>query len=398
MHIVVVGAGLAGVRSAEALRRHGSDADITLVGDESEHPYERPPLSKDLLLGKADPDAIRFLDDASIASLRLELRFGVGATALDPAQRVLTLDSGAALQYDELIIATGSRARHLPFGELDSRAAGVHVLRTLADALALRDAFADKPRVAVIGGGLIGCEVASAARTLGLPVAIIDILPVLMQRVVGNVVAQRVAAMHIEAGVTLRLGAVVTGLEAEAGRVSGVCLASGEVVPAEVVVVAVGAVPNVEWLEGSGLTIDGGVLADEYLAAVGASGVHVVGDVARWHHRGDAEAIRDEHWTAAIDHAEAVGKTLTGTPTPVDAIPYVWTDQYGRRLQIAGRIEPGDEVVFGVDEAGPPTKFLALVGSDGVQHAAISLGAAPLFVKHRLAMSSGEAPWPPVLG
>lgn len=156
--------------------------------------------------------------------------------------------------------------------------------------------------------------------------------------------------------------------------------------------------PNVEWLDGSGLTIDGGVLADEYLAAVGVSGVHVVGDAARWHHRGYAEAIRTEHWAVATDHAGAVGNTLTGTPTAVDDIPYVWTDQHGRRVQIAGRIEPGDEVVFAVDEAGPPAKFLALIGSNGVQHAVVSLGAAPLFVKQRLAMRSGEAPWPPVVG
>jgi NADPH-dependent 2,4-dienoyl-CoA reductase/sulfur reductase-like enzyme len=397
MHIVVVGAGLAGVRTAEALRRNGSDAVITIVGEEAGHPYERPPLSKDILLGKTEPDAIRLVDDAKLASLRVELRPGTRATALDPARRVLTLDSGATLHYDELVIATGSRARHLPFGELDSPASGVHVMRTLTDSLALRAALADKPRVVVIGGGVIGCEVASAARALGLRVAIIDPLPVLMQRVVGDVVAGRIAAMHVEAGVTLHLGATVAGLEAEAGRVAGVRLGSGEVVPAQLVVVGVGAVPNVEWLAGSGLTIEGGVLADEYLAAVGVSAVHVVGDVARWQHRGYAETIRAEHWTAAIDHAEAVGKTLTGTPTLVDAIPYVWTDQYGRRLQIAGRIDPGDDVVFAVDETEPARRFLALFGSNGVQHAAISLRTAPLLARHRLAMSSGEAPWPPVL-
>lgn len=397
MHIVIVGAGLAGIRTAEALRRNGSEADITLVGEETEHPYERPPLSKDILLGKADPDGIRLLDGDRLAALDLRLRLGVRATALDPLRRKVTLDSGDELHYDELVIATGARARHLPFGELDSPAAGVHVLRTLADAVALRDAFAENPRVAVIGGGVIGCEVASAASTLGLDVTIIDPLPALMQRVVGEALAERIAQMHLEAGVTLRLNTGVDGLETDSDRVVGVRLTSGDVVPAEVVVVGVGAVPNVEWLENSGLTLENGVLADEHLAAVGANNIHVVGDVARWHHRGYGETIRAEHWTAAIDHADAVGQSLTGTPTAVDGVPYIWTDQYGRRIQVAGRIDPDDEVVFAVDEAGPPSKLFAQFGSNGVQHAAISLGAAPMLIKSRIAMGQGEVPWPPVV-
>ncbi|MCD4524217.1 NAD(P)/FAD-dependent oxidoreductase [Nocardioides sp. cx-173] len=393
-HIVVVGAGLAGVRTVQALRREGSGASVTLVGDELHPPYDRPPLSKDLLLGKSEPDDVRLLDDAGLAGLEAQLRLGVSATALDTDRRVVTLSSGEALRYDELVIATGARARQLPHGE-SGTPAGLHVLRSLEDAMALRDAFAEGPRVAVIGGGVIGCEVASSASMLGLPVVIIDSLPVLMQRVVGDVVAERVAALHRGAGVELRLGATVAGVDTEGGRVRGVRLATGEVVPADVVVVGIGAVPNVEWLEGSGLTLDDGVVSDEFLAAVGVDGVHVVGDVARWHHLGYGEAVRAEHWTAATEHATAVAKTLTGTPTSVAEIPYAWTDQHGRRFQIAGHVRPGDEVVFVVDEAGPPVKFLALVGSGGEQHAAVSIGAAPLFVKERMKMRRGEATWPP---
>jgi NADPH-dependent 2,4-dienoyl-CoA reductase/sulfur reductase-like enzyme len=244
--------------------------------------------------------------------------------------------------------------------------------------------------VVVLGGGVIGAEVASSARQLGLEVTIVDLAPVLMQRVIGDEVGERMAQLHRENGVTLRLGVSSASIVGD-GKVQGVVV-EGETLPADVVVLGIGAVPNVEWLAGSGLTIEDGVVCDEHLCA--APDVYAVGDVARWHHVGYRQTLRAEHWTTAIEHADAVARTLTGTPTTVGSIPYVWTDQYGKKLQIAGRLNPGDELIFVLDQ-DEPRKFVAVSGSDGVQHAAIAFAAPPLFIKQKQAMASGQAPWPP---
>lgn len=400
--IVIVGASLAGLRTAEALRRHGSDADILVIGDEAHLPYDRPPLSKGVLLGSIETEGLQLTTAEQLTEANIEVRLGVAAASLDPSGHTVTLADGNVITYDQVIIATGSRARTLPGSDLD----GVFVLRTLDDALALKAALVEGARVVVLGGGVIGAEVASSARQLGLEVTIVDLAPVLMQRVIGDAVGERMAQLHRENGVSLRLGVSSASIVGD-GKVEGVVVEAGgpptnegvagggETLPADAVVLGIGAVPNVEWLEGSGLTIEDGVVCDEHLQA--APDVYAVGDVARWHHVGYQQTLRAEHWTTAIEHADAVARTLTGTPTTVGTVPYVWTDQYGKKLQIAGRLNPGDELIFVLDQE-EPRKFVALSGSNGTQHAVIAFAAPPAFIKQKQAMASGQAPWPPVQG
>lgn len=389
MRTLVVGASLAGLRSVEALRRRDSSMQIVMVGDETQLPYDRPRLSKDLLLGLAEPDDLQLTTAARLDDLGVEARLGTAAAALDLQAHTVTLDDGAVVGYEKLVVATGSAATRLPSADRE----GVHVLRTLQDAIALRTAFTScpRPRVAVIGGGVIGSEVASAARQLGLDVTIIDVLPVLMQRVLGDVLGRRMARLHRQHGVALRLGASVAGLLGE-DRVEGVVLADRTVVPADIVVVGVGATPNVGWLKSSGLLLQDGVVCDEYLAA--APDVYAVGDVARWRHARYQQLVRTEHWTGAVEHAEAVAATLTGTPTTIDSIPYVWTDQYGLKLQIAGRLQAEDEIVFLLDQADP-LKWLGVAGSHGAQHAVVALSAPAAFIRHKQRMTHGQPTWPP---
>jgi NADPH-dependent 2,4-dienoyl-CoA reductase/sulfur reductase-like enzyme len=382
--IVVVGASLAGLRTVEGLRRHGCEAQIILVGDETEVPYDRPPLSKDILLGAAEPEAVRLTSDQALTDLDVELRLGTRAVGLDVGARRLGLPDGD-LEFDTLVIATGSSPRMLP-GLPDL--AGVHVLRTLDDALAIRRALEAAPRVVVVGGGFVGAEVASTARARGLDVTVVDTLPVLMQRGFGTVVGARVTEMHRAAGVGLRLEAFVAGLVGSE-RVEGIRLTDGSVVPADLVVIGIGTEPNTHWLAGSGLALGDGVMCDQHLCA--APGVFAVGDVARWAHPRYPEAVRAEHWTAAVEHAHAVSATLTGTPTVCAAVPYVWSDQHGHKLQIAGRLLPADELTWIVDE---PDRFLVLAGSGGEQHAAFALNAPGQLIRQRMRLS-GPAPWPP---
>jgi 3-phenylpropionate/trans-cinnamate dioxygenase ferredoxin reductase subunit len=382
--IVVIGAGLAALRTVQALRRRGSDASVTLVGSERQLPYDRPPLSKSVLVGSSAADDVALTSAADIAELDVDLRLGVAALDLDVAGRRLVTTDGA-IGYDDAVIATGSSARRLPhLADLD----GVYVLRTVEDAVAIRAALQAGPRVVVIGGGFIGAEVASSARSLGLDTTIVDPLPVLMYRGLGPVLGRRATELHRDAGVRLRLGAQVTGLTGTE-RVTGVTLDDGTELPAELVVIGVGAAPNVGWLASSGLALGDGVVCDAYLRA--APGIYAVGDVARWHHDLYGETVRAEHWTAAVEHADAVGATLTGEPTRCVAIPLVWSDQHGVKFQIAGRVHDDDEVHFALDEPG---RFLALTGSHGVQHAAVAMSAPAALIKQRRRLAEG-ASWPP---
>jgi 3-phenylpropionate/trans-cinnamate dioxygenase ferredoxin reductase subunit len=384
-HIVVVGASLAGLRTVQGLRQRGSEARITLIGAEPGLPYNRPPLSKEILTGKAEPESVQLLSAEDFAALNVEYRDATTATGLDVASKTLTLQGGETLGYDVLVIATGSSPRRIPsLPDL----AGVHVLRTLDDAVALKRDIDAAQAVAVIGGGFIGAEVASSAYSLGKSAAIIDVLPVLMQRGLGEVLAKRMTQLHSDAGIALHLGVGVEGLVG-AEKVEGVRLTDGTVVPADVVVVGIGTAPNSNWLEGSGLQIADGVVCDEYMCA--APDVYAVGDVARWAHPAFEHTIRAEHWTAAVEHADVVSATLTGHPTVMQTVPYVWSDQLGIKLQIAGHIAAEDEIEFVLDEDG---KWLALTGSGGAQHGIAAVKAPGPFIKQKMKLAGG-APWPP---
>jgi NADPH-dependent 2,4-dienoyl-CoA reductase/sulfur reductase-like enzyme len=398
--VVIVGASVAGVRTAEALRRRGFDGRVTLIGAEPHRPYGRPPLSKAFLTGHAAEDDLALLDGDRLDRLDLDLRLGERAAAVDVGARQVRLVSGEPVPYGAAVIATGSLPRRL--SAVDGWP-GVHVLRTLDDAIAIRAALAAGARVAVVGGGFIGAEVAWSARVLGLDVAIIDPVPALMARGLGPALGTVLAARHADHGITLRLGRSVARAEG-AGRVERLVLDDGSSLDADVVVVGIGADPAVGWLAGSGLPVDGGLCCDAWLRVRGTDSVYAVGDVARWP-SSRYGPVRLEHWTNAGEAALAVAAALTGTPAPFDPLPYVWTDQLGSRLQVFGQVRPGHELVY--VEGGPDAaEFVAASGGDGKLQAVAALSISggarrtalrwERLLRSGLAWTDGHGPAEPV--
>lgn len=360
--ITIVGASLAGLRAAESLRRQEFDGPITLIGDEPHAPYDRPPLSKQFLAGEWTDDRLALTKPEKLAELDFEFRLGTRATAFDLASRRLTLDDGDALEVDGLLIATGARCRTLPGTE---GMEGVFVLRGLDDSLAIRAAFDRNPsRVVVVGAGFIGAEVAATARERGLDVTLIEALPQPLGRVLGDEMGAVCADVHREHGVDLRVGVGVDAIEGD-GKVERVRLSDGSVVEADVVVVGIGVIPNTEWLEGSGLEIDNGVVCDATCLA--APGVTAAGDVARWpNHRFD-EVMRVEHWDNAVEQGGHAARRLLQTDEeaePFTPVPWFWSDQYDRKIQLAGRIRPDDEMKI-VTGSVEERRFAALYGREG---------------------------------
>lgn len=358
--IVIAGASLAGARAAETLREEGFGGSIRILGEEDRPPYDRPPLSKQVLAGEWDAD--RATIPVPVDDLDVEWLLGRRASSLDVADRRIGLDGGDALDFDGLVIATGARPRRLPGTE---GLAGVHVVRTLDDSLGLRaDLDAAPDRVVVIGAGFIGAEVAATCRGLGLAVTMIEAMPVPLVRALGEEMGAACAEIHRDHGVDLRLGVGVAGLRGDQ-RVEAVELADGTVVPADVVVVGIGVVPNTEWLEGSGLTIADGVVCDETCLA--APGIVAAGDVARWPNPRFGVDMRVEHWDNALDQGAAAARRLLAGDeggVPYAPVPWFWSDQYDRKIQLAGRPAPDDEVrvvIGSVEER----RFVALYGRAG---------------------------------
>jgi 3-phenylpropionate/trans-cinnamate dioxygenase ferredoxin reductase subunit len=305
--LVVVGASLAGLRAAQAARKAGFDGDLVMVGAERHRPYTRPPLSKELLAGEHTVDRVHLPCD----ELGVEWRLGVPAVSLDRGRRRVVLSDGEDVQYDRLILATGSRPRR--WSGAGAELGGVHVLRNLDDALALRAAFDGRPRVAIVGAGFIGCEVAQTARKEDLEITLIDIAATPMLPL-GPELGEWCAQLHRDRGVDVRLGTGVAGLIGE-GRVDAVELADGERVPADVVVVGLGALPNVEWLRGSGLDLESGLACDATLTATGDPDILGAGDIVSWPHPlADGEPIRIEHWTVAAEQGQLAGRTAMLAP------------------------------------------------------------------------------------
>ncbi|HTC69819.1 MAG TPA: FAD-dependent oxidoreductase [Acidothermaceae bacterium] len=381
--IVVVGASLSGLRTVQGLRRKGSTAAITVVGDESGLPYDRPPLSKTFLLGKADEQSIQLLDAAALALLDLELKLGVSADRLDTDARQVHLSDGLVIGFDTLVIATGSSPRTVP--GIESRT-GIHTMRTLDDARRIQAGLHSAASVAIVGGGFIGAEIASASREMGVDVTVIDALPTLMTRGLGNELGDRMSELHRRHGVDLRLGCMVTGFAGD-DHVTGVELADGAVVAADLVVVGIGTVPNVGWLRSSGLTLDDGVVCDEYLKA--SDGIYAVGDVARWRNPRYGEPMRTEHWTSAGEQATALSSTLTGTPTPCAVVPYVWSDQFGKRLQIFGRIGADDDIDIVFEDAD---RFVATARRLGRLEGVVAYGALKEMLPYRAELMAAPLP------
>lgn len=361
--IVIVGGGLAGSRTAERLRRAGFDGRVTLVGGEPHAAYDRPPLSKKLLTQDEEPASPPYLRPLS----DVETLAGVHATALHPTSATVALDDGTTLPYDQLVIATGVRPRRL----FDDRR-GVHLLRTWADCLALRSALRDAKRVVVIGGGVLGCEVAASARALGRHVTVVELLDQPLYAVLGPEVGAVVAALHRAHGVDVRCATRVAHLDGD--PVERVVLADDTVLDADLVVVAAGAVPNTEWLAGSGVAVADGVVCDA-TGATSVANVFAAGDVARLPHPWADGTVRLEHWTSAGDTAALVARNVLAeheNRVPLTAVPYFWTDQYHTKFQVIGLPAPGDELT--VVEGSLDARFAARYTRDGVLTGAVTVG------------------------
>ena len=350
---VIVGGSLAGLRTAESLRLGGYDGAITVVGEEVHRPYDRPPLSKQVLTGKVEPAGTALPYDGSLG---VEWVLGQAATGLDLDARRVRLADGSDLPYDQLVLATGARPRLLagaPPGP------GVHYLRTLDDSVALRDDLSTSEGVVVIGAGFIGLEVASSAMQRGVPVTVVEALPVPLERALGESTGRAVMEWHRSKGLDLRAGTGVEEIVAGPDRPEAVRLSDGTTVAADTVVVGIGVTPATAWLEASGVDLADGVVCDDRLRVLRRGrpldGVVAAGDVARWHHRLYGEAVRVEHWTNATEAAEAAAATLLqgDDAPPFQPVPYFWSDQHGIKLQFVGRAAPGDRTVIlegGFDE------------------------------------------------
>ena len=357
--IVIVGASAAGLTTAEALRRAGHAGPITMIGAEPHLPYDRPPLSKQVLAGTWEPERIALRDNPAYDKLDLDLRLGVAATGLDQDSRTVRLSDGGEVRYADLVIATGVHARKLNAGH---DLAGVHVLRTLDDTLALQADLARARSLVVIGAGFLGTEAAASATALGVAATVVDPLPVPMIRQFGAEIGGLVAELHRERGVTMLLGTGVSQIYGT-DRVQGVELADGRKLEADVVVVAIGSVPATHWLADSGLDIGDGVRCDEFCRA--APHIYAAGDVARWHNPLFGTDMRVEHRMNATEQAIAVAANLLGTPTPFAPAPYFWTDQFDVKIQAYGMFPPEAEVTIA---HGDPAerKFVAHYRRDGV--------------------------------
>ena len=368
--IVIVGASLAGASAAVTLRELGYAGELTLIGEEVELPYERPPLSKAVLVGDAsEPDWVR--DEAFYADQRIDLHRGTSVTRIDRERRVVVADE-VEYGYDKLLLATGSTPRRLdvPGADLD----GVFTLRTLGDSLTLRERFIAGTQVVVIGAGWIGCESAAAARQRGASVTVVEPLTQPLLRVVGDEVGAAFAALHREHGVDLRLGTSVVGFGGEGGRVSEVRLPDGSVLPADTVVVGVGVQPNVALAEAAGLELtEGGVAVDATLRTSDPD-IYAVGDIAAQDHPAYGRRVRVEHWANAKDQGEHVAQNLLGAAAAYEKRPFFFSDQYDLGCEYRGLADPEqDRLVVRGDLAA--REFTAFWLRDGAVAAALNVNS-----------------------
>jgi NADPH-dependent 2,4-dienoyl-CoA reductase/sulfur reductase-like enzyme len=354
--IVIVGGGLAAARTAEQLRRAEYTGPVTIVSDEGHLPYDRPPLSKEVLRKEVDDVVLKpreFYDEKDIT-----LRLGAAATSLDTAAQTVALDDGTVLGYDELVIATGLVPRRIPaFPELE----GIRVLRSYDESVALREHASAAKHAVVVGAGFIGCEVAASLRSLGVDVVLVEPQPTPLASVLGEQIGELVARLHRDEGVDVRTGISVAEVRGDA-RVESVVLTDGTELAADLVVVGIGSRPATEWLAGSGVEVDNGVICDE-AGRTSAPNVWALGDVASWRDATGHQA-RVEHWSNVADQARVVVPALLGQEVPsVTVVPYFWSDQYDVKIQCLGEPEATD-IVHLVEDDG--RKFLAYYERDGV--------------------------------
>ncbi len=390
--ILVVGASLAGLRAAEELRHEGHRGPVVIVGEEPHAPYDRPPLSKQLLSGKWTVDRIHHHAPDSLDTLGLDFRLGLRATGLDTDARTVTLDDGSALSYDGLVIATGAAARRLPATDgVD----GVFALRTLDDCLALKarvEGVGEGVRLVVVGAGFIGSEVAATLRGLGATVTVVEAMPAPLAHVLGPEMGAACTALHADNGVEVRAGVGVDGIE-EAGRggVMVVRLTDGGALEADVVVAGIGVDPCTGWLDGSGLTVANGVVCDGRLFA--GERVVAAGDVARWTHPQLEADVRIEHWTNAAESGAAAARNLlagSAAAEPYAPVAFFWSDQYATKIQLLGRPAADDEVVV-VDGSVDERRFVALYRRGGRLTGALAFSRPRQLMAYRPLLATGAS-------
>ena len=359
---VIVGASLTGAKAAETLREEGFDGNIVLLGEEHERPYERPPLSKGYLLGKEEKSSIYVHEEGWYAENGVDLRLGVRATALDPGAKRVSLADGGTVAYDRLLLATGASPRRLnaPGGDLD----GVLYLRRVGDSERLQAALRGGGQVVTVGGGWIGLEVTAAARQAGCEVTVVEPEPVALHRQLGPELGGVFADLHKEHGVVFRTRESVTELRGSGGQVTGAVTSSGAVLPADLVVVGIGAIPSTGLAADAGLDVGNGVIVDAGLRT-SAPDVFAAGDVANAFHPLFGKHIRVEHWANALNGGPAAARSMLGQGISYDAVPYFYSDQYDLGMEAAGFTDPGsyDQVVYRGDLAG--REFVAFCLSGG---------------------------------
>ncbi|MGV0604022.1 NAD(P)/FAD-dependent oxidoreductase [Mycolicibacterium sp. XJ1904] len=385
--IVIVGGGLAAARTAEQLRRSEYSGPVTIVSDEDHLPYDRPPLSKEVLRSETDDVSLKpaeFYEENDITVL-----LGNGARSVDTAAQTLTLADGAELPYAELIIATGLVPKRIPsFPDL----AGIHVLRNYDESVALRQEAGSARRAVVVGAGFIGCEVAASLRKLGVEVALVEPQPAPLASVLGEQIGELVARVHRAEGVDVRCGVGVSEVLGS-DRVETVVLSDGTELDADLVVVGIGSRPSTDWLEGSGLNLDNGVVCDAHGRA-SAPHVWAIGDVASWRHN-LGHQVRVEHWSNVADQARVLVPTMLGQEPPTAvSVPYFWSDQYDVKIQCLGEPE-AEDVVHVVEDDG--RKFLAYYERDGVVAGVVGGGMPGKVMKVR-AKIAARAPIADLIG
>ena len=386
--IVIVGASLAGLRTAETLRARGFDGVVTLIGDEPHRPYDRPPLSKQVLQGSFEADDTFFRKKDGYDGLSLDMRLGVRATALDLRARRVTLADGTFAEYDRLIIATGARPRTLPG---TAPRDGLLVLRNLDDAIALRRELMTASRIAIVGAGFIGLEVAASCRARGLHVTVIEALPAPLFSILPPDLCEMVAAMHRDHGVDLRAGVTVTRIIGES-RVTGIALSDGSTIAADVIVAGIGVIPNTEWLASSGLTLDNGIVCDG--SGQAAPDVYAAGDVARVANQWYGGSPRIEHWTNAVEqgvHAADNALAGAGASKTFSSVPYFWSDQYDRKIQFTGSARGHDEMVI-VDGSLADRRVTALFRRGDRLAACLAVNQPRALIKYRKLLAA-NTPW-----
>lgn len=365
--VVVVGGGLAGAKAADGAREAGFDGRVVVVGDEGGLPYERPPLSKAILRGEAGAESAHVHPAAHYRDIDIELLTGRTVTALDVDSRTVRLDDGTEIAFTAAVLATGAEPRRVPIPGADLD--GVHYLRSLDDALRLRDAIRGAGRVAIVGAGWIGSEVAASARQMGADVVMIDNQPTPLHRVLGRMIGETLAALHTEHGVHLRMGTGVAELRGS-GSVDAVGLTDGTVETADLVVVAVGVKPRLELAEAAGLAVGDGVLTDEHLCT-SAPGVYAAGDIAAAWNPHYQTRLRVEHWANAAHQGTTAGANAVGAGVAYDRLPYFFSDQYDLGFEYVGNHDPTDELA--VRGSLAERRFVAFWHRGGVLTGAIAV-------------------------